>query len=139
VGEGTPGTDPTDGPRHELAHYFRFKEIVEGRRMIEKTPGEWVFEGPEIPFDPTAVLPMADNPDTGALPAGSGLRSRAELFDRAYGDLLRSLHATFNGSPKDLGRAVGLMFSLEVQARELMTMPLAPDTPATAGPSFQPA
>ncbi|HEX8158754.1 MAG TPA: ferritin-like protein, partial [Solirubrobacteraceae bacterium] len=29
-GEGTPGTDPTAGPRNELAHYYRFKEIVEG-------------------------------------------------------------------------------------------------------------
>jgi hypothetical protein len=137
-GEGTPGTDPTAGPRNELAHYYRFKEIVEGRRMIEKNPGEWVFEGPEIPFDPAGVLPMIDDPDTGSLPADSRVRSAAELCDRAYGDLLRSLHATFNGSPERLGQSIGLMFSLEVQARELMTMQIAADAPATAGPSFQP-
>jgi len=99
----------------------------------------WAFEGPEIPFDPAGVLPMADDPDTGALAPGSRIRSVAELCDRTYGDLLRSLHATFNG-PHALGQAVGLMFSLEVQARELMTMPLAADAPApaTAGPAFQP-
>ncbi|MEA2138651.1 MAG: hypothetical protein QOG56_1801 [Solirubrobacteraceae bacterium] len=135
-GEGTPGTDPTDGPRHELAHYYRFKEIVEGRRMIETSPGEWAFEGPAIPFDPSTVLPMADGPDTGSLPPGSHVRSVAELCDRTYGNLLRSLDRTFNGAPEDLGAAVGLMFSLEVQARELMTIPLAA---GNAGPAFQPA
>ena len=106
--------------------------------MIEKTPGNWVFEGPEIPFDPAGVLPMADDPDTSSLPPQSAVRSAAEVCDGVYGDLLRSLHATFNGSPARLGQSIGLMFSLEVQARELMTMPIAPDGPATAGPSFQP-
>jgi ferritin-like protein len=138
-GEGTPGTDPTDGPRHELAHYYRFKEIVEGRRMIETSPGKWEFKGPAIPFDPVSVLPMADDPDTGSLAPGSHVRSVSELCDRTYGNLLRSLHRTFNGAPGDLGAAVGIMFSLEVQARELMAMPLAAGALATAGPAFQPA
>jgi hypothetical protein len=138
-GEGTPGTDPTDGPRHELAHYYRFQEIVEGRRLIEKSPGNWVFEGPEIAFDPAGVLPVADDPDSGSLPPASAVRSAAELCDSAYGALLRALHETFNGQPDRLAPAVGLMFSLEVQARELMTMQIRPPAPATAGPSFQPA
>jgi hypothetical protein len=81
---------------------------------------------------------MADDPDTASLPAGSRVRSAAEQCDRTYGDLLRSLHATFNGNPQGLGQAVGLMFSLEVQARELMTMSIAANDPATAGPAFQP-
>jgi hypothetical protein len=131
-GEGSPGTDPTDGPRHELAHYYRFREIV------ERKPEKWAFEGLRIPFDPSGVLPMADDPDTASLPAGSRVRSAAEQCDRTYGDLLRSLHATFNGNPRGLGQALGLMFSLEVQARELMTMRISPDDPATAGPAFQP-
>jgi hypothetical protein len=137
-GEGTPGTDPTDGPRHELAHYYRFQEIVEGRRMIETAPGVWRFEGDEIPFDPAGILPMTDDPDTAALPAGTKIASAAQQCDRTYGDLLRALHATFNGKPTELGQAVGVMFSLEVQARELMAMRIAPDAPATAGPAFQP-
>lgn len=106
--------------------------------MIETRPGHWVFEGAEILFDPAGVLPMTDDPSTGALPPGSHVRTAAELCDRAYGDLLRSLHAAFNGSPSRLGQAVGLMFSLEVQARELMTIPLAEGATATAGPAFQP-
>jgi hypothetical protein len=82
---------------------------------------------------------MADNPDTGSLAPGSHVRSVAELCDRTYGNLLRALHRTFNGAPGDLGAAVGLMYSVEVQARELMAMPIAAGDPATAGPAFQPA
>lgn len=139
-GEGTPGTDPTDGGRGELAHYYRFQEIVEGRHMIETSPGHWAFDGPEIPFDPSpaGVRPTVDDPDTGSLPDGSAVRAAAEVCDQMYGNVLRSLHQTFNGRPQTLGTAVGLMFSLEVQARELMAMPIAPPAPETAGPSFQP-
>ncbi|MDX6718246.1 MAG: hypothetical protein QOJ63_500 [Solirubrobacteraceae bacterium] len=84
--------------------------------MIERKPEKWAFRGSEIPFDPAGVLPMADDPDTASLPAGSRVRGVAEQCDRTYGDLLRSLHATFNGNPSALGQAMGLMFSLEVQA-----------------------
>jgi Ferritin-like len=134
-GEGTSHTNPTDSSG-DLAHYYRFEEIVEGRRLVEKG-GRWTYSGEEIPFDPAGVAPMADDPDTGSLPPGSKVRLQSETCDRVYGDLLRSLGAVFNGRPEMLGEAVGLMFSLEVQARELLTTPVAPDSPLMAGPSFQ--
>ncbi|HET9197276.1 MAG TPA: ferritin-like protein [Solirubrobacterales bacterium] len=134
-GEGTSHTNPTDSTG-ELAHYYRFEEIVEGRHLVEDG-GRWSYSGEEIPFDPAGVAPMADDPDTGLLPAGSRVRLQSEVCDKVYGDLLRSLHAVFNGQPAMLGQAVGLMFSLEVQARELLTTPVAPGSPLTAGPSFQ--
>ena len=134
-GEGTSHTNPTDSSG-ELAHYYRFEEIVEGRHLVEKG-GRWSYSGDEIPFDPAGVAPMADNPDTGSLPPGSKVRLQSEVCDEVYGDLLRSLDAVFNGRPAMLGQAIGLMYSLEVQARELLTTPVAPDSPLTAGPSFQ--
>ena len=137
-GEGTSGTDPVGG-RHELAHFYRFQEIVEGRQMVETSPGKWAFEGPPIPFDPTGVMPMRDDPDTSSLHPGTQVRATADVFEGIYGDLLRSLHATFNGSPETLGPAVGLMFSCKAQAQKLLAMPIAADSGETAGPSFQPA
>jgi hypothetical protein len=136
-GEGTSHTNPTDASG-ELAHYYRFEEIVEGRRLVEKD-GRWSFDGDEIPFDPTGVAPMTDSPETGSLPEGSKVRRQSELCDKVYGDLLRALHSVFNGQPKLLGQSVGLMFSLEVQARQLLETPIAPGSPTTAGPSFRPA
>lgn len=134
-GEGTSHTNPTDSSG-ELAHYYRFEEIVKGRHLVEDG-GRWSFSGDEIPFDPAGVAPMVDDPDTGSLPPGGKVRLQSEVCDKVYGDLLRSLHAVFNGQPAVLEQAIGLMFSLEVQARELLRTPVAPDSPLTAGPSFQ--
>jgi hypothetical protein len=106
--------------------------------MVEKD-GRWSFDGDEIPFDPAGVAPMTDSPETGSLPEGSKARRQSELCDKVYGDLLRALHSVFNGQPTLLGQSVGLMFSLEVQARQLLETRVAPGSPTTAGPSFRPA
>jgi len=135
-GEGTSLTDPLD-ERDELAHYFRFKEIVEGRQMVKNADGKWVFEGPPIRFDPDGVYPMVDDPDTAMLPAGSPVKASSRQFNATYADLLRSLHGTFNGDPSGLRAAIGLMYTAEVQATELMRTPIIAGSPTTAGPSFQ--
>ena len=136
-GEGASLTDPTES-RNELAHFFRFQEIVEGRELVRNEVGSWVFEGDEIPFDDDGVYPMLDDPDTATLPRSSVARVRSQLFNTVYGDLLRALQKTFTGSPSSLHGAIGLMFSLEIEARKLMQTPLPDGSPFTAGPSFQP-
>jgi hypothetical protein len=133
---GTPLDEPSDD-RHELSHYFRFQEIVEGRHVLRSTTGEWVFEGCPIPFDPDGVFPMVDNPDTSALDPSSPAGMASMLFDQTYADLLRSLHRAVNGSPSRINDAIGLMSSLRVQATQLMALPISVDSPVTAGPSFQ--
>jgi hypothetical protein len=134
-GEGTSLNDPTDG-RDELAHYYKFKEIVEGRQMVRKPDGTWAFDGPAIPFDPDGVYPMVDDPDPASLPANSLVKAMSRQFDATYGDLLRSLHQTVNGHPERLNAAIGLMYSVEVAARELMRTQISTDPPTNAGPAF---
>jgi len=96
-----------------------------------------VFEGPPIRFDPDGVYPMVDDPDTSTLPAGSPVKASSRQFNATYADLLRSLHRTFNGDPSGLRAAIGLMYTAEVQATELMRTPIGAGSPITAGPSFQ--
>lgn len=136
-GEGTPG-EPTTGTRarQELAHYYRFLEIVRGRQLINRD-GKWVFEGPAIPFDPEGVYPMIDDPDTSALPPQSSVHEASLLCDRVYGDLLTALDRVFDGYPETLDSAVSLMFSLQVQAKRLLNLPTSPGADTVAGPSFQ--
>jgi hypothetical protein len=136
-GEGASLSDPTES-RNQLAHFFRFQEIVEGQELVRNPAGEWVFEGDKIPFDEDGIYPMADDPDAATLPLGSVARIRSQLFNAVYGDLLRALQKAFNGRPSSLNGAVGLMFSLEIEARKLMQTPIAEGSPFTAGPSFQP-
>ena len=136
-GEGSPGDpDETTDKREELAHFYRFQEIVKGRRLI-KVDGRWVFEGDPIPFDPDGVYPMVDDPDTDALPPESRVAEESLLCDRLYGDLLTALGDVFDGHPEDLDATVELMFSLEIQAKRLLSMPIGPGASTVAGPSFQ--
>lgn len=138
-GEGTSPMNPDDG-YDELAHYYKFAEIYYGRRLVIKKGQEPPFDysGSPIPFDEEGgVYPMQDKPDVSKLPAGSQVRMWAEEFNRSYANLLNALHETFNGNTEQLRAAIGLMFSLEIQAKKLMQIPVAPGSTETAGPSFQ--
>lgn len=59
--QGKNSTDPLD-PFNQTAHYYKFEEIVEGRRLVKDSDGGWSYSGPRIPFDPEGVYPMIDNP-----------------------------------------------------------------------------
>jgi hypothetical protein len=135
-GEGASPTDPI-GEGTELAHFFRFREIVEGREMVRKGSGAWVFEGSPIPFDPHGVYPMQDDPDTGNLAPDSSLRAASRWFDETHAATLHSLQRVVDGEPQRLVDSIGLMFSLRQQAYHLMSMPLEPGSATTVGPSFQ--
>jgi rubrerythrin len=134
-GEGTTPLDPADG-YDEIAHYYRFQEIVEGRRIVLSKDG-YSFTGPPVHFDPDGVWPAIDNPDPAALPGDSLARRRAFEFDELYWSLLGKLHEVFNGHPDQLNPAIELMFTLEVAAKRLMQTPLAPGSTATMGPGFR--
>ncbi|MBP2471883.1 hypothetical protein JOF53_000755 [Crossiella equi] len=130
-GEGSPGE------AGEFGHYYRFQEIVEGRRLIQDPGGNWVFEGEEVPFDPDGVFPMADDPDSYRLPAGSLVRRESLLCDEFHTNMLTALDRVVNGHPEELFDAVALMFAVEVQAKKLLAMPHPGEPGRVAGPAFQ--
>jgi Ferritin-like len=134
-GEGASPLDPDDADR-ELSHYYKFAEIVAERRLVV-TPGGFAFNGDRIPFDPDGVWPMVDDPDMALLPPGSRAAILAGQFARTYKALLNGLHRTFNGEPDYLSQAVGLMYSLDLAARQLMQTPSGLADGSTVGPSFQ--
>jgi hypothetical protein len=137
-GEGTK-TSPVGDKDAELAHYYRFEEIAEGKKLVpdatKKPP--WTFDPKQpIPFEATKVYPAMCNPKTEAFPAGSQVRRECEAFNRKYTIMLELLHETFNGTDK-LSEAIGLMETLKAQARVLMTMPSGVKAGKNAGPSFE--
>ena len=83
------------------------------------------------------MWPMMDDPDMALLPAGSRARILSEQFARTYQSLLNGLSRTFNGEPTYLNQAIGLMYSLDLAARQLMQTPSGLSDGTTAGPSFQ--
>lgn len=134
-GEGASPLDPDDA-QHELAHYYKFAEIVAGRRIVVG-PDSYSFTGEVVPFDPESVWPMMDDPDVALLPPGSRARILSDQFASTYQALLNALNRTFNGDPDYLGQAIGLMYSLDLAAQQLMQTPSGLNDGTTAGPSFQ--
>lgn len=134
-GEGTK-TTPVD-LEHRLSHYYRFAEIVNGRRLVRnhKAPNGWSYAGEKIPFDPAGVYPMADDPGEADLPASCSATVFADRFDATYSTLLNALHVTFNGKPH-FESAVGVMYTLRILAQQLMEMPI-PGRKVTAGPRWR--
>ncbi|MBC9726300.1 ferritin-like domain-containing protein [Streptomyces sp. TRM68367] len=137
-GEGSPHDLNGNGVADpgEFGHYYRFQEIVKGRRLVRSRQGKWVYEGARVPFDPDGVHPMADDPDTYKLPAGSVARRDCEQCDESYTRVLTSLNRVFNGHPDEMDDAVGLMYQMQVQAKKLFGIK-SPDGDGVVGPSFQ--
>jgi hypothetical protein len=135
-GEGT-STTPVD-VGGQFAHYYRFSQIAEGCHLVvnESHPNGYAYAGAPIPLDPDGVYPMIDNPTQVPLPRNSLVARIADQFDETYTFLLNSLHAAVNGEPKQLDTAVGLMYTLRLQAEQLMTMRI-PGRRKNAGPRWR--
>lgn len=141
-GEGLPedhnifdGDVIPGGLGEEPAHFFRFREILEGRRY--RSDDKWGDppSGDAIVVDWDAVWPTLEdpNPDNPALPADAAAAMRA--FDAGYSDLLRQINAALDGRPELLRDAVHGMFALKHRGVALMRLRL-PDG-RTAGPAWR--
>lgn len=131
-GEGTLAS-PWDGT--DVAHYYRFAEIVHGRRLVRLPGRRWAYLGKPVTVNPAGVRAVPANPTLAGYPAGSAARRACQSFNYTYTSLLKVLHATFNGAPHSLASATALMSSLQQQALDMMAGVSTNGVPA--GPSFE--
>jgi ferritin-like protein len=133
-GEGT-GTSPNapqfDPPDGELAHYFRFGEILNGKQY-RQTDGHWGYTGDPVPFPhcyPVAEIPVGGYPGVPEVAA----------FDAQFQTVLFHLQNawTGTGSPDELGAAIAAMDGLSPLAKEIVKIPI-PGGQANYGPDFVP-
>jgi hypothetical protein len=142
-GEGLKHRQVWDGDRdmfhperEEVAHYFRFSEILQGRSYVRGDSPRSGPSGAEFVVDWNAVYPVRPNPKMSDFPEGSPVRDKMIEFNTKYCDMLATLHQTFNGEPECLSPAISEMFELRSIASELVTMPTG-DGVTTAGPTFE--
>ena len=133
-GEGTSTSPFQSG--HDPAHYYKFGEIVNGRRII-RTPTGFAYAGEAVLFDPAGAWPLKPNCKIADFPVGTQARTRIERFAYSYSTLLNSLQETFNGSPDRLKAAIGMMYDLRVFAVSLMETDAGTGDGSTVGPSYE--
>ncbi|MFI5035621.1 MAG: ferritin-like protein [Acidimicrobiales bacterium] len=141
-GEGT-GTSPVeiDGPsgQNDFAHYYRFMEIWEGRRLVPDStvPHGYAFAGDLVAFDPAGVVGLPVDPTSADYPAGSERARLNDAFNDAYSQLLASIHRLTNGSAdgSTFGESLGLMRSMERTARAMVAHVVTSGEPV--GPTFE--
>ncbi|MEU8893864.1 ferritin-like protein [Streptomyces sp. NPDC048442] len=127
-GEGSQDTiwdsdDKIFGEERQVAHYFRFKEIHEGRRYGKHDLPRSAPSGPLLDItwedaytiDPDAKLAdYAGNPE---------LHQRARKFNALYAFMMGVLELTFQGSPALMSEAVPLMLALRDESQRLYRNP----------------
>lgn len=133
-GEGT--TQSPNDAEGELAHYYLFSQIAEGRLLVQAPNGAWSYSGAPISIDSSGVYPMAKNARSADYAQGTRARQVADVFNMTYSDLLRALHRTFNGEKGQIDTAMGLMYDLRFAAQDVLGTP-NPNGPGVCGLPFE--
>jgi len=112
-GEGTVGDPDQPAPEAtELAHYYKFKEVLEGKQLVQ-TNGKWGFTGPAIQmptvfdFSKSSVTP---NPST--------------AFNQSMSQLLIGLQSCWTSGA---AVSIGDMFTLKDLGQGLISQGIQPE------------
>lgn len=136
-GEGS-SKSPYDSETGELAHYYRFKEIAVGRKIIFVNDRGWVHAGEPVTMP--EVWPVAEVPVGGYGPEGvpASTLEAMHQFDLIYSEVLIQLdRAWHDGDQGALHSGLELMMArLPTLAREIMQVRIG-STPFTYAPSFR--
>ena len=122
--------------RDEVAHYFRFEQLLRGRRYQRGDTPQTGPSGDAIDVDWGSVYPVVDNARLADFAPGSPARDKAEEFARLYSETLRSLQRAFNGEPARINDSISQMMELRDRAQDLARTPIG-DGSTNAGPVFE--
>jgi rubrerythrin len=122
---------------NEVAHYFRFNEMLVGRYYTDDDTPKSGPTGSEFVLDWSGVWNVAPNPKAERYEGQPEIHAQMVAFNRTYTDLLHVLERAFNGRPDELISAVPLMYRLRDRAQALVKIPTGDGTTTTVGPSFE--
>jgi Ferritin-like len=139
-GEGTPSRPDAPMFGHELAHYYKFKQIQVGR-LYKLENKSWTLSGSF--FDFPEVYPMADIPGEGYENMPEGVATLIKTFNDEYKKMLASLQFAWEKGGAEgqgyLSEAENVMRGLRRSAVELMQTAIDAAHPEKGnyGPTFR--
>jgi hypothetical protein len=124
---------------HEVPHYFRFKEIYEGRYYQKSDDPAKNPTGAVLPVDYEGVYPLKPDCKGSEFAEQPELRYLNNLFNANYIMMLSQIEEGFNGNPKAFYTAImDGMHNLTPVARNMVQIPVAGDPQNRHGaPSFE--
>lgn len=148
---------------YELPHYYRFRAIVHGRRLIKASPSyvtsykcfnqstlsscsklpnqRYCYSGDAIPFYREGVWPMISNPNKADYVEGSRVHLLNKQFNLLYTRLLFCLEKAFSGKPKSLEQCMSIMYDVAIAGKQLVRTPVLNQdgtrTAYTGAPTWQ--
>jgi hypothetical protein len=120
----------------ELAHYYRFKQLLLGR-YYQKGDGPDDPTGPPLNIDWDAVYSVKTNASLDDYPEGSELHAAAVEFNQQYANFLGMLTDAYTGRPELLIDAVAEMFRLREGMTGLIRNPIPGADGLMAAPTFE--
>ncbi|MFF7705325.1 ferritin-like domain-containing protein [Streptomyces lydicus] len=147
-GEGTSASpqNPFPGKPGELAHFYVFREIFHGKKLIKtsESPDVWEFKGDDVPMP--AAYPMGRVPKGGwandELNAPSAeIQKTLGEFNTEFSAMLRALDRAWRTDDpaegkSEVSKAVGHMFAMSPKAKSLVQQELPDGSGKTYGPEF---
>ncbi|MET8544803.1 ferritin-like protein [Kitasatospora sp. NPDC004799] len=143
-GEGTANLPGISDEPDELAHYYKFAQIVAGGELIKKGTGRWEYSQ-ELPVPFPEVWPMAEVPEGGyakqpaTYEVTAETRTKLAAFNTAYQQTVQLLEEAWTpgkGGQAKLSEAVKAMLHLEGLAAPLYATENPKDKTQHFGPEF---
>ncbi len=138
AGDGDRIPGPIGEDRKDVAHYFKFNEILHSRYYRPDDLHDALPSGDDMVVDWSAVCPMRDDPRSQDYVGLPDIQALSDSFNASYSALLQGLEAAFSGHKGQLRSLVPVMYQLRDRAQKLMRVPLPGVVPtATAGPTWE--
>lgn len=137
-GEGSENATPEDTGMDDLAHFYRFWEVYQEKKIVEEN-GKYYFKDP---FPRPEIHEIARIPEGGYLEKDvtPGVWHLLHEFDKAYSKLvwlLEDAWAIGGGGQASLVKAIEYMFRLERYALPLVQTPIPEKKGLNYGPCFR--
>ena len=135
-GEGTSKT-PLDGSG-ELAHYYRFEEIVKGRKLVSDGTADngYAYGGDSISFNANEIWRFPKNSKISDYEIGTDRHAAATYFSTKYTEMLQALQTAYDGQPETMIQSRQKMGEIRTAAVELAQF-TDPETGNSVGLCFE--
>ncbi|MER5355535.1 ferritin-like protein [Kitasatospora sp. NPDC002551] len=141
-GEGTTASpeNPFPGAPGELAHYYAFKEIAVGKKLVrDPQTGQFDFNGADVPLPdtfPVGRVPQGGWANSPGNEPDAATAEHLHTFNQQYSDMLRALEAAWGPGQEDIFPAIGLMGDLRRTAQKINPIKLPANPHFTYGPEW---